>query len=135
MAPADVSLKDESHLRAVHQATRTKIAPRKIRFKIGDYVCISKLRSVFSRGFTPNWSTEIFKVIEVCKTSPVTYKLVDATGQPIMGGFYAPELQRTKHPTTFLIDKVLRKQKNKHYVHFLGLLDSQNQWINVNAYV
>ena len=30
------------------------------RFKVGDRVRISKLKNIFAKGYTPNWSTEIF---------------------------------------------------------------------------
>ena len=33
------------------------------KFKVGDHVRISKYKNVFAKGYTPNWSEEIF----VCK--------------------------------------------------------------------
>ena len=30
------------------------------RFKVGDRGRISKLKSIFTKGYTPTWSTEIF---------------------------------------------------------------------------
>ena len=32
------------------------------RFKVGDRVRISKFKNIFAKGYTPNWSTEIFIV-------------------------------------------------------------------------
>ena len=32
------------------------------KFKVGDYVIISKFQNVFAKGYTPNWSEEIFVV-------------------------------------------------------------------------
>ena len=32
------------------------------KFKVGDHVRISKLKNIFARGYTPNWSEEIFVV-------------------------------------------------------------------------
>ena len=54
-------------------------------FKVGDVVRISALKGIFEKGFTPNWSTEVFKVIEICPTCPVTYKLEDLKGNPLTG--------------------------------------------------
>ena len=31
------------------------------KFEIGDYVKISKYKSIFSKGYTPNWSEEMVK--------------------------------------------------------------------------
>ena len=30
------------------------------KFKVGDHVRISKFKNVFAKGYTPNWSEEIF---------------------------------------------------------------------------
>ncbi|KAK9702845.1 hypothetical protein QE152_g29696 [Popillia japonica] len=35
-------------------------------FKVGDCVRISKYRGTFAKGYTPNWSTELFKILQ-CK--------------------------------------------------------------------
>ena len=35
---------------------------RDSRFKVGDRVRISKFKNIFSKGYTPNWSGEIFIV-------------------------------------------------------------------------
>ena len=32
------------------------------KFKVGDHVRISKLKNLFAKGYTPNWSEEIFIV-------------------------------------------------------------------------
>ena len=32
------------------------------KFKVGDHVRISKFKNVFAKGYTPNWSQEIFVV-------------------------------------------------------------------------
>lgn len=42
-----------------------KIANRKIKFVLGDTVRISKQKGVFEKGITPNWSTELFKIIKI----------------------------------------------------------------------
>ena len=32
------------------------------KFKVGDHVRISKYKNIFSKGFTPNWSEEVFAI-------------------------------------------------------------------------
>ena len=32
------------------------------KFQVGDHVRISKYKSIFAKGYTPNWSEEIFVV-------------------------------------------------------------------------
>lgn len=101
-------------------------------FKVDDFVRISKYKGTFEKGYTPNWSTEIFKIIKVQKTIPITYLLEDMRHQPILGAFYAPELQKTKYPDIYLVEKVLKVKKNKVYVKWLGLSPHENSWIDKN---
>ena len=72
-------------LRTVYN--HVKVA-EKGKFKVGDVVRISKYKHAFEKGYTPNWSTELFKVIKVCITNSFTYHLEDTNGQPIKGVFY-----------------------------------------------
>ena len=50
------------------------------RFKVGDRVRISKFKNIFAKGYTPNWSTEIFIVNKINDTVPYTYNLKDLNG-------------------------------------------------------
>ncbi|CAK1590059.1 unnamed protein product [Parnassius mnemosyne] len=78
-----------------------------------------------------NWSTEIFKIRKLQNTIPTTYLIEDTIrGQPILGGFYAQELQKTKNPNIYLVEKVLRRKGNKVLVKWLGLSSSENSWID-----
>ena len=42
-------------------------------------------------------------------TYPVTYLLEDFQGQPIAGGFYEQELQKTSYPEEYIIEKIIKK--------------------------
>lgn len=106
-----------------------------VKFKVGDFVRISKHKSVFAKGYTPNYSTELFKVVKVKIGNPVTYLLEDLLGKPIMGQFYSEELQKTAHPDVFLIEKILRRKGNQLYVRWLGLDKSHDSWINKSDFV
>lgn len=90
---------------------------------------ISKYKNLFSKGYTPNWTTEIFQIERIKKTNPVTYLLRDENGHNIKGGFYEQELQPTKQSNVYLIEQILRKKGNKIYVKWLGLDSSHNSWI------
>ena len=63
------------------------------RFKVGDRVRISKFKNIFAKGYTPNWSTEIFIVDKINDTVPYTYNLKDLNGEEIIVSFYDKELQ------------------------------------------
>ena len=66
------------------------------KFKIGDRVRISKFKNIFAKGYTPNWSKEIFIVDKINDTVPYTYNIKDLNGEKIIGSFYDKELQKTK---------------------------------------
>ncbi|PFX12388.1 putative uncharacterized transposon-derived protein F54H12.3 [Stylophora pistillata] len=67
------------------------------KFAVGDHVRISKFkRQLFDKGYTPNWSEEIFVVDEVQYTEPITYKLKDLLGEEIKGTFYEQEMLKAK---------------------------------------
>ena len=39
--------------------------PDKVRFKIGDYVRLSKVKRTFEKGYTEKWTHEAFKIIDI----------------------------------------------------------------------
>jgi len=47
------------------------------KFKVGDSVRVSKYKTVFEIGYTPNWTTEVFKIVKVQRINPVTYLLAE----------------------------------------------------------
>ena len=65
------------------------------RFKVGDTVRISKFKNIFAKGYTPNWSKEVFIVNKINDTVPYTYNLKDLNGEEIVGSFYDRELQKS----------------------------------------
>lgn len=86
------------------------------------------------KGYTPNWGVEIFTIERRQKTNPATYILKDSQGQLIKGGFYEPELQKTKHPDVYLVEKVLRTDGDRQLIKWLGFDNSHNSWINNDYY-
>jgi transposase InsO family protein len=75
----------------------------KAKFKVGDKVRIYRWKKEFEKGYTPNWSKELFTVADVIRTHPITYQIKDLNGEYILlpnqntpAKFYAEELQRSK---------------------------------------
>ena len=64
------------------------------KFKVGDHLGISKYKNIFAKGYTPNWSEEIFVIKEIKDTVPWTYVINDLNGEEITGAFYENELQK-----------------------------------------
>ena len=83
------------------------------KFRIGDRVRISKFkRQLFDKGFTPNWTEEIFFIDGILSTKPVTYRLVDLQGEAVTGSFYEQELQRSSQEI-FRIDEVIYRDNKR----------------------
>ena len=60
---------------------------KRSRFKVGDRVRISKFKNIFAKGYTPNWSKEIFIVDKINNTVPYTYNFKDLNDEEIIGRF------------------------------------------------
>ncbi|KAF0710728.1 Uncharacterized protein FWK35_00034226, partial [Aphis craccivora] len=92
----------------------------KLKFKINDKVRISKYKHIFSKRYTPNWITEIFTVSKIFQTNPITYQLKDESDNINLGSFCEQEIKLTNFPNIFLIERVVKKVKNKMLVKWLG---------------
>ena len=79
------------------------------KFKVDDHVSISKYKNIFAKGYTPNWSEEVFVIKKVKNTVPWTYEINDLNGDEIIGTFYEKELQKT-NKKEFRIEKVIKKR-------------------------
>ena len=65
------------------------------RFNVGDRVRISKFKNIFAKGYTPNWSREIFIADKINDTVPYTYNLKNLNGEEVIRNFYDRELQKS----------------------------------------
>lgn len=133
--PIDVNEKNEDIILKHIYSFRKTVDLKKVKFKLNDNVRISKYREVFEKGYTPNWSNEVFKIVKIRRTNPTTYLLEDARGQEIKGGFYEYELQKTNYPNEFLVEKILKRKGDKLFVKWLGFDKSHNSWISKRAVI
>ena len=99
------------------------------KFKVGDHVRISKYKNIFAKGYTPNWSEEVFVINKIKNTVPWTYVISDLNGEEITGSFYEKELQKISQEK-FRIEKVLKRKSDKLYVKWKGYDDSFNSWFD-----
>ena len=95
------------------------------KFKVSDHVRISKYKKNFSKGYTPNWSEELFVIKKIKNTVPWTYVINDLNGEQITGTFYEKELQKTNQEE-FRIEKVIKRKDDKIYVKWKGYDNSFN---------
>ena len=99
------------------------------KFKVGDRVRISKYKNILAKGYTPNWSEEVFVIKKVKNTVPWTYVINDLNGEEITGTFYEKELEKTNQEK-FRTEKVIRRKGDKLYVKWKGYDNSFNSWID-----
>ena len=114
----------------LYPQTKDTMSRKTPKFKLDDKVRISKKKGTFEKGYTPNWTEEVFTVSGIQYTDPITYKITDLNNEPIEGSFYEPELQKTDQET-YRIEKIIRRdKKNKRvYVKWKGYSDDFNSWI------
>ena len=103
------------------------------KFKVGDQVRITKKKKTFEKGFTLNWTEEVFNISEVKPTKPPTYIIQDMQGDTIEGSFYEAELQITKQDV-YRIEKVIKKRTRKDgereaLVKWKGYDNKFNSWV------
>ena len=135
MTPVEASKKKNESAVDYNLYGDMKQLSSKPKFKIGDKVRISKYkRKVFNKGYTPNWTEEIFLIDKIQSTKPVTYRLKDLNNEEIQGSFYEPELLPAKQDV-FRIEKVIRRdyKKKQAVVKWLGYSDDFNSWIPLSS--
>ena len=132
MTPTEASKKSNEGTVYFNLYGKIETLKQKPKFIIGDKVRTSKYkRNVFNKGYTPNWTEELFTVDKIQYTNPITYKLKDFNDEEIQGSFYEPELSKAKQDV-FRIDKVIRKdhKKKQALVKWKGYNDDFNSWIS-----
>ena len=78
MKPVDV--KDNTHI-----DFEKEFNDKNRKFKIGDHVKISKYKNIFAKGYTKNWSENLFVIKKVKKTDPWTYFINELNVGEIVG--------------------------------------------------
>ena len=64
------------------------------KFKVDDYVRISKYKNKFPERNTQNWSEEVFVVSKIKNTIPWTYVVNDLNDEYITGSFYEKKFEK-----------------------------------------
>ena len=129
MTPTKASMKVNEKTVFMNLYGAEILEPITPRFSIGDKVRITKKKNIFEKGYTPNWTEEVFTVSQVQYTVPPTYKITDYNGEEIQGSFYEQELQKSTQEI-FRIEKIIKKRGKKSLVKWLGYPESFNSWVD-----
>ena len=74
---------------------------------------------------------ELFKIHSINRSNVITYKIKDLNDEIIKGIFYERESQKTKNTSeVYIIEKIIRKNKNKYLVKWRNYSDDFNSWID-----
>ena len=76
------------------------------RYNVGDRVRISKFKNIFAKGYTPNWSREIFIINKINDTVPYTYNIKDLNGEEIIGSFYDKNYKSVYYKNEYILSTV-----------------------------
>ena len=90
MKPKDV--KDDDNRIYIDEHNK-KIA----RYNVGDRVRISKFKNIFAKGYTPNWSREIFIINKVNDAVAYTYNLKDLNDEKLLVVFTIENCKRLNY--------------------------------------
>ena len=88
-----------------------EIKDKNPKFNIGDTVKISKYKNIFAKGYTPNWSEEVFWLKKVRNTVPWTYVINGLNEKEIVRTFYENKFAKTNQKE-FSIEKVIKNKGN-----------------------
>ena len=127
MKPVDV--KENTYI-----DSKKEINDKDPKSKVGDHVRISKCKNIFAKGYTPNWSEEVFVISKIKNAVPWTYVINNLNGEEISERFYQKELQKTNQKE-FRIEKVIKRKGDKLNVKWKGYDNSFNRWINKKNFV
>ena len=136
--PAIAEEDESTHLeiRKKMSEYRNKVKKKKIKFKIGDYVRIKKMKGKFSRGYEEQANEEVFRIHDIKTNMPIPmYILSDYNGnEQIKGSFYSYELVKVNiENKEFKIEKVIKRRRRNGvteiFVKWKGWPEKYNQWI------
>ena len=136
MTPTEALEHEEEllQMQADRMKKQTKGKKVKPKFAIGDNVRISRVKDKFEKGFVPNWSREVYQIVDFDQR----YTLQNELGEIVEGSFYEPELQKTSIGSTREVEKIIRKRevdgKTQYLVKYLGYSDKHNAWIEAEDF-
>uniref|UniRef100_A0ABD2XFV7 Chromo domain-containing protein n=1 Tax=Trichogramma kaykai TaxID=54128 RepID=A0ABD2XFV7_9HYME len=136
MTPASVNLYNAAEARKNLKQRYDRTVQRKLKYKVGDLVRVSRAKNAFAKGYEGGWTIELFKIYRISETrKPSVYYLKDLADEPIEGFFYEEELTRVRkdlNNASFEIEAILdtrgKGRKKEYFVHWRGYPDKFNSW-------
>jgi len=102
--------------------------------QVGQMVRISRVKGIFDKGYSGQWTAEHFIISEALQRYPRhVYKLIDIKKRPIRGLFYPEDLQPIE-ANRYIVEEVVREKKGpggrkQLLVKWLGWAPEYNTWV------
>lgn len=131
--PNEVNLANEDIIR---RRLFPPLPPRKKpKLKVGDLVRTNRFKNIFKKAYEKVWTHEVYRVIEVKNTNPVTYAIEDLKSETIDGSYYEADLQLVdKTSDTYEVERVVRtrlyRTGRRYFIKWAGFDDRFNSWIS-----
>lgn len=108
---------------------------RKNEFEPGDEVRIALMKEAFTKGYSPQWSKDTYRIVRcIPRVDKTVYEIKSSGSNHILRKkFYKEELQKVTNNLSH-IDKVIRKREKdgitQYLVKFTDDRGSRNRWIH-----
>ena len=92
------------------------------------------LKNTFEKGYTSNWSEQIYVIDDIKSSNVHYYFLKDLNGEKLGGFFYQEELLKTNmnEDGLYIIEKIIKKVGDRYLIKWRGYDDSFNSYVNEN---
>ena len=135
MAPDQVTVQNEEQVWKNLYVKRLKVKRTRPTLKVGDRVRLNKKYRIFKKGYLPGWTEEVFVVARAVAGVVPYYKIHEWDGTPVVGTFYAQDLQKVtvKDDDLFRVEKIVKRKGDKVLVRWKGWPDKYDSWIEKRA--
>ena len=142
LAPIDVNETNESKIWQRMYGDLSRVQKKsKPKFFVGEAVRTNTLKGNFEKGYTGQWTEEIFYIDKIyAQYLPYMYRIRDTAGEIVKGRYYERELQpvSVSDKTVFQIERIVKRRKRKGhppevFVKWMGYPSSANTWEPASA--
>ncbi|HKX45328.1 MAG TPA: DDE-type integrase/transposase/recombinase [Planctomycetota bacterium] len=105
------------------------------KLNVGDLVRLNKWKGIFGKGYTANYTKELFRIAEAKTSYPPHYRIEDLHGERILGVYYPEDFSRVNLEPNERIGEILGEKntkKGKEFkVRWLGADEKTFEWITL----